>query len=65
MLKSGFVVSFLVQVWDIARNLSVQIEWGGLGFVTLTPYIAQAIALVMSVVGYRMVNKVLPTTDRD
>ena len=65
MLKSGFVVSFLAQLWDISLNLSAQIEWGGLGFVTFSPYIAQVIALVMCVVGYRMVDRVLPLTDRD
>ena len=65
MLKSGFVISFLAQIWDIGLNLSAQIEWGGLGFVTLSPYIAQVIALVMCVVGYRMVDEVLPLKDRD
>lgn len=65
MLKSGFVVSFLAQVWDIGLNLSAQIEWGGVGFVTLSPYIAQLIALLMCVVGYRMVDKVLPLADKD
>ena len=64
MLKAGFVISFIVQIWDIGLNLSAQIEWGGLGFVTLSPYVAQTIALIMSVVGYRMVNTVLPISDR-
>ena len=64
MLKAGFIVSFIVQIWAIGLNLSVQIEWGGLVFVTLTPYVAQAIALIMSVIGYRMVNVALPMPDR-
>ena len=64
MLKSGFAISFLVQIWDITRCVSAQIEWGGIGFVTFSPYIAQIISLIMSIIGYKMVNKMLPLTDR-
>lgn len=62
-LKAGFVISGVAQVWHGLMSLSAQIQWGGLGFITLAPYVSSIIGIVMSIVGYRMVDKLATASE--